>query len=286
MSKEWDDLSELEPVLTEEKPDQNNLMIVDGTNLAFRYIKRHNYNSYKEDYIRTITSLGKSYKAKKIICCFDSGASEFRKNMFPEYKAHRAENRTPEEQVIFDEFFKHLNDIISEDFPFDHIRFKGIEADDFMAYCIRKLESFFDNIWVISSDRDIYQLLSEKTHIFNIFSRKEVTIATLLEKYGLTPQEYLMARVIEGDTGDNINGIAGIGPKRSADLIKTHGLLSNLLAKLPLKGKAQYIQNLNKGKDILERNEKLMNLTDYNDEIISGSSHYALIQEIINKCKI
>ena len=286
MTKEWDDLSELEPTLTDDKPDQNNLIIVDGTNLAFRYIKRHNFNSYKDDYIKTVTSLGKSYKAKKIICCFDSGASEYRKTMFPEYKAHRAENRSPEEQALFDEFFKHLNEMITEDFPFDHIRFKGIEADDFMAYCIRKLEFYFDNIWVISSDKDIYQLLSKKTHIFNVFSRKEITVASLHERYGLTPEQYLMARVIEGDTGDNIDGIEGIGPKRSADLIKTHGPLKNLLNKLPLKGKSQYIQNLNKGKDILDRNEKLMNLTDYNDDIVAGSPHYALIQEIINKCKI
>jgi len=72
-----------------------------------------------------------------------------------------------------------------------------------------------------------------------------------------------MSRIIEGDVGDNIYGIEGIGPKRAQGLAREYKTIENLLASLPIKGKAQYIQNLNKGKDVLVANEKLINLKAY-----------------------
>ena len=59
MTTNWDDLAEL----TQAKQVQetaNNLLLIDGVNLAFRYLQRKNYNNFTVDYIRTITSLGKS----------------------------------------------------------------------------------------------------------------------------------------------------------------------------------------------------------------------------------
>jgi 5'-3' exonuclease len=279
MSVSWDDLSDLVQA-KEQDQAADNLLLIDGVNLAFRYLQRKNYDDFRDDYIRTVTSLGKSYSAKRIICCFDSGASAYRKAIFPEYKDNRKVERTQEEQDRFTAFFNSLNDTI-DSLPCEHFKFKGIEADDVIAYFTKNLSKKYTHTWVVSSDRDLYQLLKEDVSIFNIYSKKEITVDSLLEDKGMTPREYAFSRMIEGDTGDNIRGIDGIGPKRAAELVKEFKTLDNLLNSLPIKGKAKYIQNLNAGADILVRNEKLINLNAYINEVMSSVEKRDTVIELL-----
>lgn len=281
MVTNWDDLAEL----TQAKKaveNANNLLLIDGVNLAFRYLQRKNYNNFTEDYIRTVTSLGKSYEAKRIICCFDSGASAYRKNLFPEYKANRKVERSEEEQERFTEFFNCLSDTIDA-LPFEHFKFKGIEADDLIAYFTKNLSSKYKHTWIVSSDRDLYQLLKEDVSIFNMYSRKEINLEYLAENFELSPREYAMARMIEGDSGDNINGVDGIGPKRSIALVKEYKTLDNLINSLPIAGKSKYIQNLNKSINTLTRNEKLINLLDYIEDVLKSVEKQDLIFDMLDK---
>ena len=280
MSTQWNDLAELVSV-KEMKEQTNNLLLVDGVNLAFRYIQRKNYNNYTDDYIRTVTSLGNSYGARRIICCFDSGASAYRKQLFPEYKQNRKVERTEEEQERFTQFFNCLTDTIDA-LPFEHYKFKGIEADDIIAYFTKNLSDKYDHTWIISSDRDLFQLMKHNISIFNMYSRKEITKDSLLEAHGVCPREYSYARMIEGDTGDGINGVEGIGPKRSIALIKEYKNIDNLISSLPLKGGAKYIKNLNNSVEILKRNEKLINLLDYTSEVICSVEKSDLIKDMLN----
>lgn len=281
MATNWDDLAELTQA-KEAAETNNNLLLVDGTNTAFRYLQRKNYNNYTDDYIRTVTSLGKSYGAKRIICCFDSGASAYRKNMYPEYKQNRKIERSPEDQERFNEFFNCLTDTVDV-LPFEHYKFKGIEADDVIAYFTKNLSPKYDHTWVISSDRDLYQLLKPNVSIFNMYSRKEIDLDYLIEEFGLSPREYSYARMIEGDAGDGISGVDGIGPKRSIALIKEYKSINAIIDSLPLPGKAKYIENLNNSINILQRNEKLINLLDYMDEVIGSVEKQELIQEMLTK---
>lgn len=281
MVTNWDDLAEL----TQAKKaveNANNLLLIDGVNLAFRYLQRKNYNNFTEDYIRTVTSLGKSYEAKRIICCFDSGASAYRKNLFPEYKANRKVERSEEDQERFTEFFNCLSDTIDA-LPFEHFKFKGIEADDLIAYFSKNLNSKYSHTWIVSSDRDLYQLIKEDVSIFNMYSRKEIDLQYLIDNFELTPREYAMARMIEGDSGDNISGVEGIGPKRSIALVKEYKTLDNLINSLPIVGKAKYIQNLNKSVDTLTRNEKLINLLDYIEDVLRSVEKQDLIIDMLDK---
>ena len=129
----------------------------------------------------------------------------------------------------------------------------------------------YDHTWIISSDRDLYQLVDDNISIFNIFGRREVTKESLRDDFDVSPSEYMLSRIIEGDKSDNILGIEGIGPKRAQGLAKDHKEFNKLLESLPLKGRSKYIQNLNAGRDTLLRNEKLINLKKYCEEaILSG----------------
>lgn len=273
-TKQWNELIDDLASLREDIPssiqhaNEDNLLIIDGNNLAYRYLNRKNVDNFDDDYIRTITSLAKSYSAKDIKVCMDFGKSYYRKNLFPEYKNNRKEPETDEEKEKFEKFFTCLNRL-QDNLPFDTIKLRGVEADDLITHLVLKHRQDYDHLWIISSDKDIYQLLDINVSIFNIYSRKEITLDFLQTEFGVTPLEYRLARIIEGDTGDNIHGIEGIGPKRSRELAKKYKDFNSLLKALPIRGTAKYIKNLNAGIEILKRNEPLINLIDYHELAIS-----------------
>ena len=276
--KGWNDLAAVQNQLGE----KNNLIIIDGNNLAYRWIQRKNYNHFEEDYIRTIESLGNSYKASRIIVCFDFGKSYYRMNISDDYKSTRKKPTDEEEIKKYQEFFDCLN-IIYDELTYDKHKYRGIEADDLMAFLVLKLSLSYEHTWIISSDRDLYQLVNDNVSIFNIFSRREINLEYLQNNFEITPTEYLLSRYIEGDKSDAIIGVEGIGPKRAQGLAKKYKNLPELIKALPVKGKSKYIQNLNQSKKLLERNEQMINLTIYNKNAIMAGKDGEEVWKGLNK---
>ena len=277
MTKSWNDLAALEEPSV---ATGNNLLLIDGNNLSYRYIRRANYNSYSADYTRTVTSLAKSYDAVRTIVCFDFGKSYYRMGMYEEYKGNRSDDDlTEEEKEKKQEFFEVLNKL-PEELPCETVKFRGLEADDSIAYLVERFKDQYDNIWIVSSDKDLIQLVDHNVSVFNIFSRKEITMDSLHEDLEITPSEFMLSRIIEGDKGDNIIGIEGIGPKRAQTLAKEYKTLDNLLKALPIKGKSKYIQNLNAGLEMLVRNEKLINLKRYNLDALNASKDENILEQL------
>lgn len=264
MTKSWNDLADLQ------EPDYstyNNLLIIDANNLSYRWLQRPNYDSFGDDFVRTVQSLAKSYEAQRTIVCFDFGKSYYRMDMHNEYKGTRKKPQDEDEIKKYESFFAVLN-ALPDELDEEVLKFRGVEADDILAWITQNISDRYDHTWIVSSDRDLYQLIDDNVSIFNIFSRKEVTIQTLQEDFEITPSQYMLSRIIEGDKSDNILGIEGIGPKRAQTLAKEYETLDNLLDALPIKGRSKYIQNLNAGKEQLIRNEKLINLKQYCVEAI------------------
>ena len=107
-----------------------------------------------------------------------------------------------------------------------------------------------------------------------MFSRKEISIDTLLEEYQVTPEEYMLSRIIEGDKSDNTRGVEGIGQKRAQALAREHKTLEQLLDALPLKpAKSKFLKNLNESKNLLVRNEKLIRLKKHNEICIKAGKY-------------
>lgn len=276
-SKSWNDLEALQ---TPDYEAYNNMLLIDGNNLSYRWLQRPNHGNFANDFIRTVQSLSKSYEASKTIVCFDFGKSYFRMDMSEEYKANRKKPKEEEEVKRYEAFFEVLNnlpDMLDEEV----LKFRGVEADDTIAHLVMKYEPQldYDHIWIVSSDRDLYQLVSEKTSIFNIFGRREITYATMQEEMEISPDLYLLSRIIEGDKSDNILGVEGIGPKRAQALAKQYKSFDSLLEALPIKGRAKYIQNLNGSKDLLIRNEKMISLKAYNEEALDAAKEPEVVRD-------
>ena len=266
MTKSWNDLADLQ------EPDYsayNNLLIVDANNLSYRWLQRPNYANFGPDFIRTIQSLSKSYEAARTIVCFDFGKSYYRMDMHEEYKGTRKKPQDEDEIKKYEEFFAVLNDL-PEQLDEEVLKFRGVEADDILAWITQNVSDRYDHTWIVSSDRDLYQLVDDSISIFNIFGRREVTKESLRDDFDVSPSEYMLSRIIEGDKSDNILGIEGIGPKRAQTLAREYKTLDALLDALPIKGKSKYIQNLNTGRDTLIRNEQLINLKRYCVEAITA----------------
>ena len=247
----------------------NTLLIVDSLNLAFRY-KHSGATDFAEDYLRTVNSLKKSYKASHVIIAGDQGSSSYRKALSPEYKQNRkdkfAEQTDAERaafELFFEDFTKTLEHIAANtDYPV--LRFPGVEADDIAAYIVSKKSKLpFDDIWLISSDRDWDLLVTEGVSRFSYVTRKEVTINNWNDHYDFSPEDYISIKCLMGDSGDNVLGVPGIGPKRAVALVSEYGSCYDIAANIPIAGKYKYIQELNKCKDLLLLNYQLMDLVTY-----------------------
>lgn len=253
--------------------ESSNLMILDSLNLGFRWLHQ-GATDFCEDYMRTVLSLKKSYKCDRLIIAGDMGSSTYRKKLLPEYKANRKEkyeNQTPEEAAKFEEFFAEMQRILQKyenDGVFPVARFGGCEADDVAAYIVSKRKRY-NNIWLISSDKDWDLLIDKNVSRFSYVTRKEITEENWNEHYEHSIEDYISIKCLTGDAGDNVAGVPGIGPKRAVSLVKEYGSTYDIIANLPISSKYKYISALNEfGSDNLIRNYQLMDLITYCEEAL------------------
>lgn len=266
--------------------DKDSLMIVDALNLAFRY-KHARSVDFADDYIKTVKSLQQSYKCAHVIIACDKGSSTYRKEVYPEYKANRKEKQaeqTPEEAFEFEQFIQEFEVTMTKIHDlFPVIRFQGVEADDIAAYVSLNCDKYgITKVWNISSDRDWDLLCSPTTSRFSYVTRKEITWDNWKDHYDCEPDEYISMKCLAGDSGDNINGVDGIGPKRSAELIRQYGSAFDIVASLPINSKYKYVQKLNESAEVILRNYQLMDLVTYCEEAI-GAGNVLVVDNIMQE---
>lgn len=264
--------------------NKNDLMIVDALNLAFRY-KHAKSTDFVEDYIKTVKSLQQSYKCDKVIIVTDFGSSSYRKSIYPDYKGNRKEKfetQTAEEAFEFEQFLEEFERTLQEiknHFPL--IKFEKVEADDIAAYIVQVRQKYnINNVWLISSDRDWDLLVDPTVSRFSYVTRKEVTFDNWHDHYDCEPEEYISMKCLAGDSGDNIKGVDGVGPKRSADLIREYGSAFDIAAAIPIPSKYKFMKNLNESKDIILLNYQLMDLVTYCRDAV-GKDNCILIDKVL-----
>lgn len=265
----------------------NNVLIVDAMNLAFRW-KHQGKSEFLDDYIKTVQSLALSYSCANIIIAADQGSSYWRKSFYPEYKANRAEkykDQTEEEKEAIEAFFSEYEktlEVLQEKFLV--LRYRGVEADDIAAYVVSKREEMYiEDVWLISSDRDWDLLVNENVSRFSTVTRKETTVFNWEEYFDFPIEDYISFKALTGDSGDNVAGITGVGPKRATDLIKQYGTAFDVYDAIPINTKYKYIQSINESEDLILTNYKLMDLLSFCEDAIEFPGHSLV--EIDNKVK-
>ncbi len=156
---------------------------------------------------------------------FDYSSKTFRKEIFPEYKANRS---APPEELIPQ--FGLIREA-TRAFNLPCIETDGFEADDIIATYARQAEAAGADVTIISSDKDLMQLVTPAVHMYDSMKDKQIGIPDVIEKWGVPPEKMIDLQAMTGDSVDNVPGIPGIGPKTAAQLLEEFGDLDTLLAR-------------------------------------------------------
>jgi len=156
---------------------------------------------------------------------FDHSSKTFRNAIYPEYKA----NRPPLPEDLRPQF--PLTREASRAFNLATIEVEDFEADDIIATLARQARAAGGRCTIISSDKDLMQLVGDGVEMFDPMKNKTIGVAEVEEKFGVPPGRVVDVQALAGDSVDNIPGAPGIGLKTAALLIQEYGDLETLLAR-------------------------------------------------------
>ncbi len=187
---------------------------------------------------------------------FDSARKNFRNEIYSEYKANRSE--APDDLAPQ---FEYIRKSVKA-FNLPSIELINYEADDLIATYAKQITSEGAKVTIISSDKDLMQLVSNKVRLYDPMKSKVIGEKEVLEKFGVKPNQVIDVQSLAGDSSDNIPGVPGIGVKTAAELINKYKNLDTLLKKateIP-QNKRRETLLANKEKALLSR--KLVTLKD------------------------
>ena len=211
-----------------------NLFLIDGSGLIFRAFYALPPLTNPEGtpinavlgYCNMIINIVDTFKPDQLIVVFDTKRKTFRNDIYKSYKSNRVE--LPEELIpqftIIREATKAL------DLP--QIEMDGYEADDIIATYASKAEKQGIAVTIISSDKDLMQLVNKKTKMYDSMRNNYIGTNEVKEKFGVDPSKVVDVQALAGDSVDNIPGVSGIGIKTAAELINTFGNLNNLFSQV------------------------------------------------------
>lgn len=175
-------------------------------------------------FIRTVQKLIREFSPKNLVCVFDGPRNkESRIEIYEQYKAHR--------KVGPEDLYPQIDLAVSfcKMAGIPYLMIEGYEADDVMASIALKKKNLKE-IYLCTSDKDLFQLINENTFILNVHKNNLVIDSKKVEEiYGISPKQMLDLLALMGDSADNIPGVEGIGPKTAASLLREFHTLDNIL---------------------------------------------------------
>eukprot|EP01080_Neovahlkampfia_damariscottae_P003349 gene3349-5896_t len=211
------------------------LILIDGQPIIYRgYFS--NLNNLKDmknlsnvpvnavyNYTRILFSIIKQFKGDHYGLFFDS-KTNFRHEIYSSYKTNRKKTETN----LLNQF--PLVHEMTELLGLSKIQKDYFEADDLIANYSKVLSLNQENhVIIVSSDKDLYQLLDENVTIYDPMKRIFINEMDIKTKFGITSKQFLDFQCLVGDKADNIPGCAGIGIKNAARLLNEHETLENVI---------------------------------------------------------
>lgn len=218
---------------------KNKLLLIDGSSVAFRafFALYNQLDRFKNNsglhtnaiygFHLMLNHLLERVQPTHILVAFDAGKTTFRTEMYADYKAGRA--KTPDE---FREQFPYIREMLTY-LGISYYDLKDYEADDIIGTLDKLAENAGDfEVTIVSGDKDLIQLTDANTVVE--ISKKGVaeferfTPDYLMEKMGITPQQFIDLKALMGDKSDNIPGVTKIGEKTGLKLLLEYGSLEGI----------------------------------------------------------
>ncbi|EAU54992.1 DNA polymerase I [Mariprofundus ferrooxydans] len=210
------------------------LVLIDGPNYVFRafHAVRHNLTNSKGEptnavfgYVQMLRSILKELGPTHVAVAFDPKGGTFRNRMYADYKAHRPpmpEDLAAQWPSIFD---------VTDAFRLNRICVEDYEADDVIATLARQAEARGWDVSIVSTDKDLMQLVGERIWMLDTMKRKDYGPEEVKERWGVGPDRIQDLLALAGDSADNIPGVPGIGPKTAVTLLEAYGDLEGVLTR-------------------------------------------------------
>lgn len=257
------------------------ILIIDSLNTFLRaftviqhFNKSLNHVGGLTGYLRSVGFAINLIRPTRVILAFDGkGSSTNKRYIYPEYKANRGirrvtnwdafENQEQESEAITNQLVRLIDYL--KCLPVDLISIDKIEADDVIGYISQQMDS---QITIMSSDRDYLQLVSQRITVYSPTKKIFYTPEKVRKEYGVSSENFLNYKVLTGDSGDNVPGIKGIGPKTITKLYPeliddVKMTLTEILDKAK-DGAGKGFMSIRNFEHQLKINEKLMDLTNPN----------------------
>ncbi len=196
-----------------------------------------------------------------------SDRGTFRSQLYPEYKA----NRDAPPSDLRPQVNRCLELMRSMEIPIYGV--EGFEADDVIATLVKRVRADHPEveIRIISKDKDLQQLLDDKTALVDVHKDTVNDVAALDEAFGIRPDQVVDMLTLMGDTSDNVPGVPGIGPKTAAQLIAEYDTIEGIFeaieaqkalpkSKQAIKGKR--LENLLASRETIPLGRELITLRD------------------------
>jgi len=282
-----------------EKPE----IYIDGLNVFMRHFAANPSRSLNGQLcggifgmLRNIQQLSEKFKPNKIVVAWEGGGSVRRRNIDPNYKNGRRPirlNRSEYNEDIPDTIenrnwqLKTLVNILYKT-PVTQIYVNDCEADDVIAYLTSAKKTNSQKI-IVTSDKDYYQLIDEKTKIWSPNKKLLIDEKYVLDMWGVTPQNFCTARCFNGDQSDGIKGVKGVGfktmSKRFPDLstckdMSINDILSIARQEVENGSNLKLFKNIINEYSNIQKNWKLMYL---NSAMLSGDQIKKINYQLENK---
>ncbi len=230
-------------------------------------------------FLKSVGYAIKTFRPTRTIIVFDGkGGSTRRRKVYPEYKNRKRTkyrlNRSNDFASVEDErqnmimqlqrCVEYLNAL-----PVTVLTFDNIEADDTIGYICRQVLTDSE-ITVMYTDKDFLQLANSRIKVWSPTKKKMYDEKAVLDEYGISSHNLIWYRVLDGDKSDNIPGVRGLG-------LKTIQKRLPFLSENRIVNIDEVITELPESKSIIERNFKLMQLSDVD---ISASTKMKILNNV------
>lgn len=238
---------------------QKKLLLIDGNSVAFRAF----YALYRQldrftspDGLHTnaiftfknmLDAIMKQTNPTDVLVAFDAGKVTFRTEMYQDYKGGR--QKTPSE---LSEQLPVIREML-KDLGIKSYELKNYEADDIIGTLSKMGEDAGYTVDIVTGDRDLTQLASDKTTVLitknGVGDTEAYTPDHMKEVNGVTPTEFIDMKALMGDSSDNYPGVTKVGPKTASRLIQKYGSIEELYEHVDEMKKSKLKENLINDKD-------------------------------------
>ncbi len=217
--------------------DARKVLLLDGHSLAFRAFfalpdtlvtSSGQVTNAVYGFTAMLIKLLADERPQGVVVCFDKGAPQFRLDRYAGYKAGRA--ATPD---LFRQQLPLIREVL-ESLRIPMVELEGYEADDLLATLTKHAREEGFDVTIVTGDRDILQLVRDGVAV--IMTRRGISDVirydppTVIERYGVTPKQWIDFVALKGESADNLPGVPGVGDKTAAQLINKYGDIEQVIA--------------------------------------------------------